>query len=66
MNNTATPQVKKRPEEIGILPQTIMYLILFGFTILTLYPLIWMVINSFKNHSGVSHEPLELTQQMVF
>ena len=28
MNNTATPQVKKRPEEIGILPQTIMYLIL--------------------------------------
>ncbi len=60
MNNTATPQVKKRPEEIGILPQTIMYLILFGFTILTLYPLIWMVINSFKTTQEFLMNPLGL------
>ena len=66
MNNTATPQVKKRPEEIGILPQTIMYLILFGFTILTLYPLIWMVINSFKTTQEFLMNPLGLPNRWFF
>ncbi|HPZ40201.1 MAG TPA: carbohydrate ABC transporter permease [Candidatus Atribacteria bacterium] len=43
-----------------------MYLILFGFTILTLYPLIWMVINSFKTTQEFLMNPLGLPNRWFF
>lgn len=47
-------------EEIGTFPRIILYVLLLGFTLLTLYPLIWMAINSFKTTQEFLMNPLGL------
>jgi len=55
-----------RGKEINGFVRVILYLVMFGFTILTVYPLIWLVLNSFKTTQEFYINVLGLPRQLFW
>ena len=53
-------KVNKNNDYIPVSWKTISYILMIGFTILTIFPLVWLFYSSFKTHGEILNAPLAL------